>query len=121
MSSKFLSRLDEKSIQVYSCHDYQVFRIQEDLGLSADFSKLTSLISGSLKKGQKKIALAFTADSYLFTPTLARLVQFYQMIQEYSGTLCLIQPNESIMNVLDKIGLKNNIKIVNSETELTAS
>lgn len=97
---------------------YRVFRIKEDLALGADFGALTTLIERALKKGVTKIALHFTPRSYLYTPTIARLVEYYKLLSERGGSLCLVQSGGDILEVLHTIGLTRLVRVVSSEGEL---
>ena len=118
MKKKVVSRLQKKAIDSRSQNGYMVFDIKQDLGLGADFGDLTSLMREALASGQKKIALKFTPDSYLYTPTLASLVNFYKMVEEAGGTLCLIEPNESIMEVLEVMGLAKVVEMAPTERQV---
>jgi anti-anti-sigma factor len=118
MSGKFFGKLHEISISQKNVNGYAVFDVQQDLGLGAEFSELTKKIEEALSKGQKKIALRFTADSYLYTPTLARLVNYYKIISEQGGVLCLIKPNENVLEVLDIMGLTSVVEMASSEEQV---
>mgnify|MGYP003730709225 CR=1 FL=1 len=86
--------------------------------MGADFGALTNFIERSIRKGHVKIALNFTQRSYLYTPTVARLVEYFKLVQEHGGHLCLVQPNEEILDVLELIGLTKFVRVVSSEAEL---
>jgi anti-anti-sigma factor len=118
MPGDFLSRLQRKSIRTYFRNGYQVFDVRKDLGLRADLGDLSSLIKRSLEEGKINIALRFTQRSYLYSHTLANLVNFYKMAAERGGTLCLLEPNESILQVLEVLGLTKCIETVSSEQEM---
>ena len=118
MPPLFFSKLKAQSIEIDTVNGYQVFRIKEDLALGADFGALTARIEKAIKRGNEKIAIHFTPRSYLYTPTVARLVEYYKLLKDRGGILCLIQPNEEILHVLEMIGLTKLIKIVASEDEI---
>jgi anti-anti-sigma factor len=118
MAPFFFSKLKPQSIEAETVNGYQVFRIQEDLALGADFGVLTNFIEKAVRKGHVNIALNFTPRSYLYTPTVARLVEYFKLVQHHGGTFCLVQPNEDILQVLEMIGLTNLIRIVPSEKDL---
>jgi anti-anti-sigma factor len=118
MAPLFFSKLRAQSIESDEVNGYQVFRIKEDLALGADFGSLTALLDRALKKGRGKVAIHFTPRSYLYTPTIARLVEYYKLLSDKGGTLCLVQPNEEILQVLETIGLTKLIRIVSSEEEI---
>ncbi|MBD3391268.1 MAG: hypothetical protein GF418_04360 [Chitinivibrionales bacterium] len=118
MAPLFFSKLKAASIESETAGKYQVFRIREDLALGADFGALTGHIERAIKKGNVHIALHFTSRSYLYTPTVARLVEYYKLLQGHGGALCLIRPNEEILRVLDMIGLTRFVKIVSSYDEI---
>jgi anti-anti-sigma factor len=118
MAPLFFSRLKAQSIQSTFVNGYQVFKIKEDLALGADFGALTDLVERAIKKGRVKVALHFTPRSYLYTPTVARLVEYYQLLQQHGGSLCIVRPNDEIVEVLEVIGLTKLVRIVSSEEEL---
>jgi anti-anti-sigma factor len=118
MAPIFFSKLKPQSIKTEIINGYQVFRVSEDLALGADFGVLTKFIEKAVRKGQTKIAINFTPQSYLYTPTVARLVDYFKLLQQHKGTLCLVQPNEDILQVLDMIGLTKFVRIVHSEKDL---
>jgi anti-anti-sigma factor len=108
------------SVECRVRNNYTVFDIREDLGIGSDFGDLTNRIRKCVDSGGRKIALRFTSNSYLYTSTLARLVNFYKIISESKGTLCIIGPNEGIREVLELIGLTGVVMIVATEEELDA-
>jgi anti-anti-sigma regulatory factor len=118
MSPLFFSKLKAESIETKCVNGFHVFKIREDLALGADFGSIIALVENAVRKGNVNIAIQFTHRSFLYTPTILRLAQIYKTLQTNGGTLCLIQPNEDILAMLDKIGLTKIIRVVQSENEL---
>ncbi|MBD3420013.1 MAG: STAS domain-containing protein [Chitinivibrionales bacterium] len=101
-------------------NNYLVLKIKEDLGLNSDLTELKNIITEYVDEGITKIALEFTQDSYLYTKSIAILVQCCESIREKNGTMALINPNEDIIDILETINFDSLIQICDSEEKLGA-
>jgi len=97
---------------------YRIFRTGEDLGLRSNISALEGLVKDSLGAGERHIAVSFTADSRLYSNTIAVLVRCISHAEEKSVKLTMVIPNENIMSSLVLVGLSTLVSVVRSEDEL---
>jgi anti-anti-sigma factor len=104
--------------QTRTINDYQLFTIDENVGVRTDFSNLNDTIKTCLRQGKNRLAFQFTSESYLYTHTLVFLVNFYKQVDESGGKICLVKPNDSMREVLDLLGFTTVIEIVDSEADI---
>ena len=97
---------------------FVIIRITENLGLHSDISELKSIVSKILGGGEKRIALSFTLQSYLYTQSLSVLVQCLDMVNEKNGEFAAIKPNEDIYDALKAIGITAIVKVYPDEDAL---
>jgi anti-anti-sigma factor len=97
---------------------YQILKIDENLTLNSDITDLRTIVEDYVQKGPINIALEFTKDSYLYTKSIAVLVQCLETIQEHGGRMAVIAPNRDIVDVLETIGFINLVKIYGSEEDV---
>jgi anti-anti-sigma factor len=118
MAPLYFSRLKSQSIDTETINGYLLYTIKVDLALGADFGVLTDMITKAIQKGNINIAIKFTPRSFLYTPTVARLVDYYKLVNEKGGSLCLVKPNDEILDVLKTIGFAKLVRIVPSVQEI---
>ncbi|MBD3346042.1 MAG: STAS domain-containing protein [Chitinivibrionales bacterium] len=99
-------------------HGYQLLKIKKELNLNSDLTELRQIIEEYVEKGPINIALKFTDDSYLYTKSIASLVQSFEMVRDHGGKMAVINPNEDIIEVLNTVGFTDLVKICKNEEEL---
>ena len=105
-------------VESTAVHGFQVLRIKDDLSVNSDISEIKPIVHEYLQQGITKIALAFSRDSYLYTRSIAVLVQCLEMINERKGVLAIFQPNEDILDMLAAISFDTRVLIALSENDL---
>lgn len=108
-------------IEESSRHGYRVIRVTEDIVLTSDVGELREHLEKALQKGEKRVALGFTPNSYLYTEAIAVLVQCFELIQDAGGKLAIINPNEDILDVLRIAGFLDLVAVVKTEDELAST
>jgi ABC-type transporter Mla MlaB component len=96
----------------------RVFRAGEDLGLRSSISELEGMVREALNAGERDIAVSFTANSRLYSNTIAVLVRCISHAEEKSVKLTMVVPNENIMSSIVLVGLSGLVTVVHSEDEL---
>lgn len=107
-------------IESYYKNSYQIIKIRANSFIDADFSKLYKLIEGHLTNGRVNVAIFFNPNSYPYSKLISFLVHCIHSIEEYGGTLAVIQPSEEFLQILKTINLDNIIKIFPSENDITS-
>ncbi len=97
---------------------YRVIAVHDSLKVISDLTKLKTEIEGLLKKNEKEIAVNFSDASYLYSGAISVLVSCYRMVKEEGGDLCLIEPQERIMELLVQMNIDRLIDIYKSEDQL---
>jgi anti-anti-sigma factor len=105
-------------IEVYRRGVYQVIRIEEPLKVISELEELQALIEMYLRKDQVHIAVSFTDASYLYSGAISVLVNCYKIIWQQGGDLCIIEPNEGMLSLLQQMNIDNIINIYESEEML---
>ena len=118
MGDNYFTDITRDDIITRISNGYRIIDIRRDVGIGVRLETLTRLVRQCLQRGEKRIALRFTEKSYLYTPTLALLVNYYKIVESRGGTLCLIEPNEGIMELMGTMGLADVIEIAASEKSL---
>jgi len=99
-------------ISNYMAGEILVFSIEEPLGLQGKLDPVLELIGKSIAKGEKKIALQFTADSFLYSSAIRILVQCIEIVREASGVFGLVEPNADILDAIYMLSLDTQIRIL---------
>lgn len=107
------------NIQSYDKSGYRVFDLTDDVVFNTDLTVLTESVRNVLVDGVVHIALRFTKASYLYTESIAVLVECLEFIQEKQGSMAIISPNQDILDVLRVIGFESIIQVCNSDQELS--
>lgn len=97
---------------------YHVLTLNDAICLSTDISFLAEAVEHEIAAGHHAIAFEFTVDSFLYSHHIAVLVRCIELVREQQGTLCAINPNKDIKEVLQYLDLEKTFKIVNSADEL---
>lgn len=105
-------------IETYELGIYQILKIQEDNHTVKNLSELRDLITGYLKRGKIHIALSFCDASYIYSGAISVLINCYKLVQEREGSLCIIEPDPGLFDILETLNIHNVIKIFVSEEYL---
>lgn len=107
-------------IETYTSGKYQIVRIQDDKARINDLSELRDLVTGYLERGKNNIAISFCDASYIYSGAIAVLIGCHQLIQENNGSLCIIEPNPELFDILETLNIDRVINIYVSEEYLPA-
>jgi len=105
-------------IETYAHGKYQVLRIQADDNNISNISELKDLISGYLNRGKIDIAVSFCDASYIYSGAISVLVDCYKKIEEKGGSLCILEPNPGLFDILETLNIDRVINIYVSEQYL---
>ena len=97
---------------------YKVITIYDSLSVIADLAELKTKIEEYLEKDDKYIAVKFFDASYLYSGAISILITCYRMIKDKGGDLCILEPNNRILELLIQMNIDSLIDICNSEDEL---
>jgi hypothetical protein len=106
---------------LYSTYDkngYRIIKFTQDLGLNSNITELRTDVSKFLEEGWNNFALWFTPSSFLYTRSIAILVQCFELIKNQNGNLAIISPNEDILYTLKIIGFMNFVRVYSSDGSL---
>ncbi|MCX7726789.1 MAG: STAS domain-containing protein [Chitinispirillaceae bacterium] len=105
-------------IETYERGIYQIIKVQDESHTINDLSELKDLITGYIKRGKVHIAVGFCNASYIYSGAISVLINCYRMAEHHGGSLCIIEPNPSLVEILDTLNISNVIKIYESEEML---
>lgn len=108
-------------IETYPRGKYRIIRIFNEQKVISDLTELSALVQGYIANGTKHVAISFSCASYLFSDPISVLVNCYKKIKDVQGTLCLIEPQEELLDLLRQLNLDSLVDIYNSEDELPAT
>ena len=107
-------------IETYEKGVYQIIRVQDEGHTINSLSELRDLIIGYLKRGKIHIAVSFCDASYIYSGAVSILISCYRMVEEHKGSLCIIEPNPSLFDILETLNINNVINIYVGEEYLPA-
>ena len=81
----------------------------------SDLSELKDLIAGYLTRGKVNIAVCFCDASYIYSGAISVLVDCYKKIKEKGGSLCILEPNPGLFDILETLNIDRVINIYVSE------
>jgi anti-anti-sigma factor len=99
-------------------HGYQVLSIAENMGMNSDLGPLLKAVDEHVAEGRIRIALRFSATSFLSTRAIAILVQCVEHVTEKGGRLAILSPNPDIVHCLQVTKLEDLFEVVEREEEL---
>ncbi|MFC1586152.1 STAS domain-containing protein [Fibrobacterota bacterium] len=105
-------------IEISVRSSYRVLKIHEDLEVISDLAELEFLVTGYIKQGLYYIAVGFDDTSYIYSGAIAVLVKCAKDLLDKDGELCLLEPNETVLSLLEAAGIDKVIKIYKSPKEL---
>ncbi len=97
---------------------YRIITIDEPLKVIADLTVLKTEIERLLGAGQKFIGVNFSDASYLYSGAISILITCYRMIKEKNGSLCIIEPQPRVHELLAQMNIDSLIDIYKSEEEM---
>jgi hypothetical protein len=103
---------------IYDKNGYKVIKFNQDLGLNSDISELVNEVRKGLGLGSRDFAVWFTPGTFLYTRTIAVLVQCFELIRNRKGSMAIIAANEDILYTLRIIGFLNFVKLCGSDEVL---
>jgi anti-anti-sigma factor len=105
----------------YTKGEHLVLKIHPHGGEFPDLSELEGLILEYIEKGIKKIAVNFANTSYIYSGELRVLISCYKLLTEHGGTLCILEPNKTVFDMLMALNIDRLITIYPSEERLLPS
>ncbi len=105
-------------IETYEHGVYQIVKVQDDDHTINNLSELRDLITGYLKRGKIHIAVNFCDASYIYSGAVSILINCYRMAEEHGGSLCIIEPDPGLFEILETLNIHNVIKIYVSASYL---
>ncbi|KMQ52918.1 hypothetical protein CHISP_0139 [Chitinispirillum alkaliphilum] len=104
--------------ETYTKGKYQIVKIRDEQSRISDLSELKDLVNGYLARGKANIAISFGDASYIYSGAIAVLVSCHQMIQNKGGSLCIIEPDPELFDILETLNIDRVINIYVSEEYL---
>jgi anti-anti-sigma factor len=99
----------------YTKGDHLVLRIHPHGQDFPDLSELERLIVEYLDGGVRNIAVNFVNKSYIYSGELRVLLHCYKLVLARGGSLCIIEPDKQLFDVLAVLNIDKLIKIYESE------
>jgi anti-anti-sigma factor len=105
-------------IETYEKGVYQIVKVQDEDHTINNLSELRDLIIGYLKRGKIHIAVSFCNASYIYSGAVSMLINCYQMVEKQNGSLCIIEPDPGLFDILETLNINNVINVYVSEAYL---
>jgi anti-anti-sigma factor len=105
-------------IETYENGVYQIVRVQNDDHTINNLAEFRDLIIGYLKRGKIHIAVSFCDASYIYSGAISILINCFRMVEERGGSLCIIEPDPGLFEILEILNIDNVIKVYVSESYL---
>ena len=100
-------------------NNYHVIDVVGKINRLKDSIVLKSFINTLLEKSITDLALNLAKVTYLDSGALNVLIYCHNTLSKKGGTLCIIEPNEYVRDVLEVVGLDKLVKIYPTEEEFT--
>jgi anti-anti-sigma factor len=105
-------------IETYEKGVYQIIKVQEENHTINNLEELRDLVVGYIKRGKVHIALSFCDASYIYSGAVSMLISCYRLVKDHRGSLCIIEPDPGLFDILETLNIHNVIKIYVSEEYL---
>ncbi len=106
------------NIETKSVGNYKVITIYEPLKVIADLAEFKTEIEKHLALEETNIAVNFADASYLYSGAISILITCYRLIHEKGGHLCIVEPQQRVLELLVQMNIDSLIDIYKSEEEL---
>ena len=104
-------------LETYNLGKYQVVKIHDEKRID-NLSELRDLVYGYLNRGKIHIAIGFSNASYIYSGAISILIDCYKKIQDVGGSLCIIEPDPGLFDILETLNIDRVINIYVSEQYL---
>ena len=91
---------------------FEIITISDSINIISELTDLKDIIETQLSSGKKNIAVHFLNADYLYSGAISVLVSVYKQITEKGGKLCIIEPNQKIVKLLEQMCITNIIPVV---------
>jgi anti-anti-sigma regulatory factor len=102
-------------IETYEKGIYQIIKVQDDNHSINNLTELRDLVTGYLKRGKIHIAVSFCNASCIYSDAISILISCYRLAENHGGSLCIIEPDPGLFDILETLNVNNVIKIYVSE------
>lgn len=96
---------------------YKIVDVIGKIDRLKDSITLKSYLITLMEEGAKRVALNLAHITYLDSGALNVFIFGCNALKKSGGTLCIIEPNEYVMDVLEVVGLTKLITVYPSEEE----
>ena len=97
---------------------FTVLLIEQEDNSIQELFELKDTISNLLDEGTRNIAVRFSNVSYIYSGEIRVLISCYKLVQGHGGTLCIVEPKDTVHKVLKELKIESMIKIVDNEDML---
>lgn len=105
-------------IETYEKGVYQIIKVQEENHTINQLDELRDLVTGYIRRGKVNIALSFCDASYIYSGAVSVLISCYRLVKDNKGSLCIVEPDPGLFDILETLNINNVIKIYVSEEYL---
>ncbi len=105
-------------IETKTVGTYTMVTVYDELKVIADLTEFKQEIEKRLALGERNIAVNFFDASYLYSGAISVLITCFRMIREKGGNLCIVEPQERVLDLLVQMNIDSLIDIYKSEKEL---
>jgi len=96
-----------------------ILNIKESMHSDTDITWLLQLIEGLAQKGNKKVAINFEKETYLYSKLISVLIACSKCLRKDGGVLAILEPSKHIAKILTTLNLIDSvIKVYDSEAAL---
>jgi anti-sigma B factor antagonist len=79
------------------------------------YSEFETVMTGLLSRGVYKVAVELSEVEYLASAGIGVLISALSRAQEHGGTIVLMNPTDSVLDVLDILGMTHVFSIVDDD------
>jgi stage II sporulation protein AA (anti-sigma F factor antagonist) len=97
---------------------YTVLQIEQEDDSIQELFELKDAITRLLEEGIRSIAVRFANVSYIYSGEIRVLISCYKLVQSHGGTLCIVEPKDTVRKALQNLKLDQMIRIFDSEAAL---
>jgi anti-anti-sigma factor len=97
---------------------YRLISFRSDIDARSDMAELLLTIEKHIDNGESCFAVEFTANSYLYSKTIAVLVKCLNTVNEAGGRLAIVSPNPKLLEALRMFHLDTMLTVCSTVEEL---
>jgi len=105
-------------LQIESFKEFKIIRVDGDLDQDSLVQEFDETVSAAFVTGEEKVAVDLSKTQYLPSRAIGTIMEAKKLTLETDGDIVLVSPTTELGEILDVVGLKKLVRIVDNKESL---